>query len=340
MMDENQPTILIKVRGGHLIGTGHLFRSLELARKLKRHFQVIFHLNRDSHLENLLEQEDINHYIEADVASIVKQRDVRLLLFDEPVSDEGLFAALKQEFPNLKIVAMGYFDYDNEWVDCIINLVNHNTTKSRPSAGHIQYYEGFEYAIIRSEFERYIGQERAIPSQVKNVLITFGGVDMGGNTAKILALLGQMGMTDLDVDIILGPLFDNRSPIENMLRSMPFRSHIQSMVTNVAEHMLYADLAFCGGGTTVMELLSLGTPAIVLPQNSRERRFAQKLEQEGAIKLLDNSTPIGDNINHVSGILNSSRKRRMMSNAGEALIDGRGAERVCNIIIRALEKSG
>jgi len=338
MINENAlPTILIKVRNHKVIGTGHFFRSFELAKRLSKQFRIVFHLDPNSHLEHILKREHIPYSTETDITPIIERWNISLLLFDGLNEDEGLFELVKKRFPEVKIIAMGYFDYDNQYVDAIINLVNHNPWKLRPDAAHIQYYEGFQYAIVRDEFQRLMEEKRVIPKVAKNVLITFGGADMSGNTEKTVRMLAQAGVSDLNLDIVLGLFFDNETTIADLLHTMRYKAHIHRSVSNMADHILGADLAFCGGGMTAIEMLSVGTPAIIIPQNSREERFASRLDKSGAVKLLNNSASIDDNIADISMILCSAEKRKMMIEAGRTLIDGRGTERICDIITHILK---
>lgn len=321
-----EKTILIKTIGSPQIGMGHIYRSLSLSKELEREFKVLFHTNNIPQVRALVQEQGVRYFEDKSVASVVESENVDLLLFDQLGDDEGLFETLKTCFPYLKIVALDYFNYDNEFVDVIINLFNHNLQKLKPDRDDVQYYEGLEYAIIREEFHRYISRRREILQRVSKVLVSFGGVDSKGNTRRALELLEMAGLPDVKVDVILGPLWRGK-PFQTSILNVDLHYSIPpfAMVNFMAE----ADLAFCGAGATMLELLSLGTPAIVLPQNHLEERFALSVEQRGAVKVVKGDVQQED-ISYICNLFISPRER--LSRRGKALVDGKGKERIHNII--------
>jgi len=328
---------MLNVKCDSSIGTGHFFRTLQVARQLNERFPIIFCLDPNSYLEGILELEHIAYSTEADIVSVGKRENISLFFFDGLSNDEGLFERLKGNIPDVKIVAMGYFNYDNPYVDVIINLINHHPHLIRPTANHIVYCESLDYAIVRHEFEHLLRKERTIHSQVREILVTFGGKDASGSTATTLSLLKHLKTERLKLDIILGTFFDSRKAIENIITNMSCDAYIHESVPNIEDYMFPADLAFCGAGVTLIELLSIGTPTIVIPQNKRERRFAEKLEKEGSIVLINNPSISENAMNLIEEVFKSHQKRNEMSKAGKMLFDGKGAERACRVIEQALE---
>lgn len=335
-MKPRKETILIKTIGSPQIGMGHTYRSLGLAKELEREFEVLLHTNDILEVTALVQKQGVRYFVDESVASVVESKKVALLLFDQLGGDEGLFETLKTRFPHLKIVALDYFNYDNEFVDAIINLFNHNLQKPRPDRDSVQYYEGLEYAIIREEFMNYISQTREIPQKVSKVLVSFGGVDSKGNTMKALQLLEKAECSDIRIDVILGPLWRGEL-LETSASNIHFHHSVPSSF--MVSFMVEAALAFCGSGTTMLELLFLGTPTIVLPQNNLEERFALSVEQRGALKTIKGDAQHED-INHICNLVTSPLERERLSRRGKSLIDGKGKERIHSIITNILAKRG
>ena len=327
-MRPRQKTILIKTTGSPPIGMGHIYRSLGLAKELEREFEVLFHINNVPQVRALVQEQGVRYFVDKSVAGVVESEKVDLILFDQLGGDDGLFENLKPRFPYLKIVALDYFNYDNEFVDAIINLFNHNTQKPRPSKDSIQYCEGLEYAIVREEFQSHVSQEREIPQKVSKVLVTFGGVDSKGNTRMTLQLLEVTGISALDINVILGPLWRGELP---QVPAPNIHLHHSIPPSAMVNFMIAADLAFCGAGTTMLELLSLGTPAIVLPLNQLQERFALSVEQRGAIKVIKDDTQQED-MSYIGNLVTSPQERERLSRRGKSLVDGKGRERIRNII--------
>lgn len=323
-----EKTLLIKAIGSSEIGMGHIYRSLDLAKDLEKEFQVLFHTNNIPQVRALVHERGVRYFVHKSLANVIEAEKVNLLLFDQLSDDNGLFEALKAHFPYLKIVALDYFNYDNEFVDVVINLFNHNQQKSRPGRDNIEYYEGLEYAIIREEFQNYISQTREISQGVSSVLVSFGGVDSKENTRKALQLLEVAGFPNAKIEVILGPLWRGE-----LSKALAPNIHFHHSVSPffMANFMTEADFALCGAGTTMLELLSLGTPAIVLPQNHLEERFALSIEQRGAVKIIK-SDAAQEDISYIYDLFTSSRERERLSERGKSLVDGKGRERIERIV--------
>ncbi|CAG0969922.1 MAG: glycosyltransferase [Candidatus Methanoperedens sp.] len=330
-MNDNVKTILCKVIGSPKMGMGHIYRSLGLARILEKEFKVIFHINNNAGLSKILKEQCITYFVDENIEELVSKQEVDLLLFDQLSSDNGLFETLKSHFSHLKIIALDYFDYDNRFIDVIINLFNQNLNDSMPIRDNLQYYEGTEYAIIRDEFNKHIVDRRNISPEVKNVLITFGGADPNGNTKKVLQLFKDTGIPDINIDVILGPLWRSELP-----QDLPSNIRFHHSISNMSYYMTRADLAFSGAGTTMMELLSVGTPTIVMPQNLWEKRFARNIEEKGAVRVLNYESPIKEDVGDFFYLTNSYEKRKSLSQKGKTLVDGRGKERIYKIIYNNL----
>ena len=325
-MNTNQKTILFKVVGSPQMGMGHVYRSLSMSKVLEKEFRILFHINDNPIVKNLLQEHDVSYFVNEPIEELVIKEQIDLLLFDQLSQDNGLFESLKSKHPHLKIVALDYFDYDNWHVDVIINLFNQNLQKSKPDKISIQYYEDINYAIIRDEFYKYIQPNKNVCPEVKNILITFGGVDHKKNTSKVIEFLKSIKMDNLIIDVVLGPLWKSDLPAD-----LTSNIHLHNSISNMADYMFNADLVFCGSGTTMLELLFIGTPAIVIPQNSWEKRFAKSIEQKGAIKILDTTDSL-QNVKDILHIINSYDTRKLLSRKGKSLVDGKGKERIYKII--------
>jgi spore coat polysaccharide biosynthesis predicted glycosyltransferase SpsG len=99
--------------------------------------------------------------------------------------------------------------------------------------------------------------------------------------------------------------------------------------------LLYdSDLAFVGGGTTMIEAACLGTPAVVLPQNVGERHFATIFAESGAVLVSpERSDEVVSMIKNTLSECADESIRRKMSDAGKRAIDGRGGERIIDALL-------
>lgn len=340
MTKNNEINILFKVMGGPEIGLGHVMRSLELADEIKRGTEgkIFFHCNNDRRVIEKIENEYATHLtkenddINSDIVNKIVAKDVDILIIDQMEESINLSRLVKLKKPETMIVALDYFNYENRYLDIIINLYNHNLNVPNPKEEFTgEYYEGLEYAIIRDSFEKYIGKEKRIEENINEILITFGGSDMRENTTKVLNLLNIVE-NNPKVNIVIGPMFKNKDKIIEMAENQD-RYEIYQEAGNIEELIFNADLGFIGSGTTLLEFCALGTPAIVSPQNEKEERFANLFEKNNAIRVFKEDYTEEKKISLIKKIVSSKEIREEMSKYQKQLIDGKGKERIKKIVL-------
>jgi len=337
----NDVNILFKVMGRPEIGLGHVMRSLELAHEIKKGMEgkIFFHCNNDPRVIEKIKNEYTvfltveNMDVHEEIADKIMEYDIDILIIDQIDENIELCRLVKLKKPETMIAALDYFNYGNRYLDIIINLYNHNLNISNPVKEFTgEYYEGIKYAIIRESFEKYRDKKKRIKDNVNEILITFGGSDMKGNTLKILNLLNKMNNT-AKVNTVIGPMFKNTNRIIKITENRD-RYEIYQETENMEELIFTADLGFIGSGTTLLEFCALRTPAIVLPQNKREERFAELFEKNNAIRVLKENYTEEEKISLIKKIIGSKEIREEMSGYQKQLIDGKGAERIKKIIIQ------
>ncbi|MFB6255831.1 MAG: glycosyltransferase [Haloplanus sp.] len=95
--------------------------------------------------------------------------------------------------------------------------------------------------------------------------------------------------------------------------------------------MFHADLAVSATGTTIYELLALGTPTVGLPQADNQEPIADALAEREAIVVPDGKTRLSDAIRDLAA---DADRRRTLRERGRALVDGEGVHRVYDAVVR------
>ena len=98
--------------------------------------------------------------------------------------------------------------------------------------------------------------------------------------------------------------------------------------------MWEADVAFSSGGISMFELASVGTPGIVLCQAGHEADNAEAFVKRGIVESLGVGEYLSADeiVRCFSEVAGDVARRREMSAAGKAFIDGRGLERITRIL--------
>jgi spore coat polysaccharide biosynthesis predicted glycosyltransferase SpsG len=339
MSDNSSHRVVFVNEASSSIGMGHILRSQVLARMMYTRGYEISGLtigdekavlyaqerSRDEHFEWPIQTMQDSH---AAIEHILHD-EPSLIVVDCTKASQNIVRACTSTA--LATVALDYFSSEQPLPAAVINLIDHNraTLAGQPPARDgVAYYEGSQYAIIRDDFlsARERRGIRGTRASIKNILIAFGGADPAGNSQRAVDMIIQWP-GEFIVNMIIGPLFT--SAIGRMNDSVSDKCVIRTHSSPSHMGTLFedADLVFCGGGGTLLEALCVGIPAIVIAQNDAELRHAKSFAQREACWLVDDTAwEIVSQVNN--------RKRR--SECAQACVDGRGAERVCNIIAQQI----
>ena len=189
---------------------------------------------------------------------------------------------------------------------------------------------GPAYALLRPEFalaRQFLS--RAFTPQDRKVLITLGGGEttfLGCQVVDALNLVSRQ----LEIRWVLG-MSDGLPP--RFLRSLNRSRHVIQILRNVnqmAEQMLWADLAINAGGSTCWELSCLGVPMIVLVTSPDQRLNAAALEREECAWNLGewSDRASGEKLVTAVETLLQDPQRETMSFRARTRVDGQGAIRV------------
>jgi spore coat polysaccharide biosynthesis protein SpsF len=345
---KNDVDVMFKIFCDRKVGAGHLYRTIELSKILTKDLglTVGFVCNASPLARERLACTGHPFWLydarklRPALPKILQEHGFGVLVLDQDCDEPGqwITSAVKKADPGCKVLGLDHFDYDNKDVDAIVNLFNQNRRKARPDEDRVQYYEGVEYAIIRSPFRRYHSKAKRISKPGKEVLISFGGADPGGNTIYCLDLLAGLGK-DLKVTAVLGPMFRQVRTAKARARKAGWTA-IPS-VKDMEAHIFKAQVGFSGAGTTCLEFFNLGTPLVIVPQNEHERRFGEHLRSQGLAELLEGG--VGNkgkvraqDLRRTEALLCDQARRTAMSKAQKKAVDGDGPKRIGKIIMGLL----
>ena len=177
-----------------------------------------------------------------------------------------------------------------------------------------QCFIGLDYLIVDQTIQSIRPVKKSKLGQ--KVLIVIGGGDINNQGVKAAYYCFNSGY---EVHLVLGPL---AKPITN---KMPFT--VSHHVSNMPALIANSDWMVTNGGSCLFEAVTSGRPAIALPQNKAEGAIVSLFKQKNAI-IGDQLTDIHAEFNPLEVILN-----------GKELLDGKGAERILNIVKGIVSKS-
>ncbi len=189
---------------------------------------------------------------------------------------------------------------------------------------------GPRYALLRREFRALYGKSRSAPATARRVIVTLGGTDPMGLTARVLAALDMIASAELEITVLAAPAAaDLHAGAADRHRVTVIRDPRE-----VAPLIAASDLAVAAAGTTSWELAHLGVPAVLLTAAANQEPVAAALVEAGvAVSLGDGAAVSPEHMaSTLARVIADRAAREAMSERGMALVDGQGAVRVAAVL--------
>ena len=196
---------------------------------------------------------------------------------------------------------------------------------------------GPAYFIFRREFIEAAKVDREIKKDVQNILVTMGGTDLLDLTLKVARALSKLGKTfNLNLRIVPGIDYKDakKRELNETLKNYGGNYELIQGGDNLAELMLWSDLAITGGGLTKYETAVTGAPSILIPQVAHQAEVTKEFERGGTALNLGLGTGIdeADITDAIGRLLRDDTLRAEMSKRGKMLVNGKGIERIISEI--------
>lgn len=250
--------ILFVVTGNNTVGLGHVYNTLLIANDILNH-KISFLVDKDSQLAfNKIALKNYPVYIqkEDNIIEDIKKLSPDIIINDILDTTAEYVEMLKSL--NFKVINFEDLGEGARYADLVVNAIY-------PEKAILKnHFFGHNYFVLRDEF--IYSNQKKVKQDVKEILITFGGVDPNNFTQKVLeSIYNYCESNGISITVITGFGYDKFETLQ-MFENVK----IEKNVSNISSYMLKADLIFTSAGRTAFEIASIGTPAIVLAQNERE----------------------------------------------------------------------
>jgi len=320
--------ILFVVSGNRQIGLGHVHNTLLVANDILDH-QVSFLVDKTSQLayQKIMEYNyPVFFQKYEDIVEDIKKINPDVVINDRLDTTSYYIRAIKET--GKKVVNFEDLGEGARLADLVINAI-YPEQEALPN-----HYFGPEFFILRDEF--IFSPQKTVSEKVKNVLVTFGGVDAQNLTCKVVdAIYNYCNEKGIQINVVVGLGYEDLESLEHFSGVKVFRN-----VKTMASYMLEADIVFTSAGRTIYEVASIATPAIVMAQNAREMTHFFASPEYGFLNL-----GLGAHVSKQTIIenfkrLTDSKQTRERMHALMKQYDLRsGRKRVNQLIRRVLEGS-
>jgi UDP-2,4-diacetamido-2,4,6-trideoxy-beta-L-altropyranose hydrolase len=346
----NPGTLVIRADASITMGTGHVIRCLALAQAWQDvGGDVVFAMAESTPaIARCLQDEGI------EIA--------RLECHPGSAQDASEVAALAQEYSAKWVAVDGYqfhaayqrrikdsgrklllIDDTGQCVPYCADLVLNQNAYAQPDMyrrrdpGTILLL-GSHYALLREEFVPWRSWRRDFAPVAKHVLITMGGSDPQNASAGIVNALTESSL-DIEITVVIGGSNPHTESWRQIARQSLGRFKLQTDVKDMAELMVAADLAISAAGSSCYELALLQVPMVLITLAENQHPTAQALSNHGAaidagwFHTLDPERLIQT----LHALIPDSDFRRSLAQKARPLVDGNGAGRVCQFLLRNQE---
>ena len=338
---------IFRTDGNREIGLGHIVRCLALADELKDRnvsSEMLF-ITKYEEGQRLIECREYKVLrAEHDELSQISQLSTggALLITDFLDTDNAFISHLKAS-ANITVISI-----DNNTrlkridADVVVNA-NVFDEEETKVIGSTRYYLGPKYMILRKEFGAGRVQVKEIGDQVRTILVMSGGGDSSQDSLLIKSVSALNGIgEEVRIHLVCGPVFPFTSKLRKLLSEAKGEFDVSFNPPNLIEIMKNADIAISAAGITLYELATLGIPSMVVPQRgphtNHQEDIAISFEAHGAcINLGRNAS--ADLLRQKSIMLMNDRlQREKLSENAKTFVDGRGLERLLQVIESLVEK--
>jgi len=191
---------------------------------------------------------------------------------------------------------------------------------------------GAQYALLRPEFAAlrpYSLQRRTNP-ELRELLITMGGVDKDNATGQVLEALTSTELpANCRITVVMGSTAPWLAEVRQQAEHMRWPTAVKVGVSNMAQLMADSDLAIGAAGSTSWERCCLGLPAVMIVLAENQQQVAQGLEQAGVVYVLQHPQQITERLSALlNALISSPTQRAAMSQMAAGIVDGSGVATV------------
>lgn len=324
--------VLIITEGSSKIGFGHVTRCMSLYQAfMEKGATVRFIVNGDSKIESILKNTnyEVFNWLEDPDRLFKLLKEYDLTVIDSYLADESFYQKLSKSVP-----LAAYID-DNNRINYPEGIMINGSILAEkinyPQSEGVHYLLGSQYIPLRREF--WSVPEKTVKTDVKNIMLTFGGDDLRNLTPDMLKLLISH-CPDMNKKIVIGNGFKNISEIEDLKddnTELIYYPDAQGMLKTMFE----SDIAISAGGQTLYELAKVGLPSLAIGVAHNQAHNVENWEKVGFMDFAGfwDAEYLNKSVLEKLDLLMDKEIRIKRCKIGRKFVDGKGALRIAKICL-------
>ena len=329
------------------IASGHIMRCISIAQAFKDAGEEVVFLIADDNPIQMLKWAGMKYHnlhsewnqlmgeVET-MKSMLQSYDKPLLIIDTYQVSRGYVEAL------LPYARICYLGSKPEYLGKLQALINYSTdidynfyTDNYGSTTELLL--GASYAPLRKEFLQVIHKDNN--DGKCRLLLTTGNTDPRQYVEGILSAIEKKScFSQMDINVVVGGMFENKEKLHALYDNID-NIHLHENVKSMSSLMGGGDLAVSANGTTVYELAAARVPTISFSMVEEQIKSARKLNELGVIDYCgeiyrDERRCIDSIIQKIEKYATSPEARNALATKANSIVDGRGCERIVNILLK------
>jgi UDP-2,4-diacetamido-2,4,6-trideoxy-beta-L-altropyranose hydrolase len=338
--------IVIRADADQAIGIGHVGRTIALAEAWRRGGGDVRYVATAPLADQAaawirsagfaLDVLDVARYSDEDAGRTAGIADAASVVLDVYGTPAAYRASLRAR--GCRLAVIDDLGGAGPWLADVIVNQNYGAAASLypDHEAHASLLLGPRYALLRPEFARWRGRRRDWSGRATRVVVSFGGADPKDTGSRALAALTALSGSGWRAILAAGAANPRAEALKRRALASGRRIHVVRRPSSMARLLAWADVALLAGGSTVWEAFCVGVPTIGIAIADNQVPAAEALARDGCWHYLGRSEQVTEAAitKAVSWLLGDADARRGLSEAGRALVDGEGAERVADALQR------
>ena len=320
------------------IGTGHVHRCLNLARKFKKKTNSCYFFLNDfsGNINNLVEKE-FNIFTYPNKNFNYSNQKLNLL-------DANLTIKFIKKL-KIDLIFLDHYLLDEKWEKkvskfCKIVFLSDFINRKSFCDYYLNYNLAYENSLIKNNFfkkdcKKLIGLDYSIIKDLpylktfkKNKISIFmGGVDKKNFTSKLIKIFSDKFFSKFKIIVVLGIRNKKKLQIEKQIKKYRNFQIVKGNKKNLYSTFINSKLVVTSVGTTMFEHIVLGLNSVIIAQNNNQKRAAKSLSSLNILNFLNSGKDL--NKYYFIKILNENNLQNKKKKF-QSLIDTNGSNRIVN----------
>ena len=347
--------VVFRVDASGEVGFGHLSRCINLAEVLRSRGNEVSFICRDDESQSFRVLEDrlfstvlLPSLAAGEVSNQQQDADQTVealngirpdwLVVDNYGLDKQWEQIMRSHTAKIAVIE----DLCSRQHDCDLLLDQNYSDRSNDAfSGQVpdacEFLLGPRFALISQEFRRIREIKTKPASELKHIFVFCGGSDPQNLTQQVIDELSIDELSNIAIDVVIGA--QNKGFNREALHKLKPNFEIHEAGAEFARIMRRADLAIGAGGTTSWERMCLGVPSVVVSIAENQNPACEKLGRDDLVTYLGAQASLrpGAIRDEVLEVISSYSSVFDQIESGQILVDGRGCERVAEVMCPSSE---